>query len=124
MASLRANPGMTTGVFVHSVGRHVLNFITFGMLTQSLSRMPGMPGDFLSGGLLYALTSPVRMVNITPANLGVTEWVVALVGEALAFDLTIGLIAALAFRGLSLVAVALGTVIAAAAVAVARGRSR
>jgi hypothetical protein len=64
------------------------------------------------------------MVNITPANLGVTEWVVALVGEALAFDLTIGLIAALAFRGLSLVAVALGTVIAAAAVAVARGRSR
>jgi uncharacterized membrane protein YbhN (UPF0104 family) len=120
MASLRAHPAMTAGVFVHSVARHCLNFITFGVLTQSLSRMPG---DFLSGGVLYALTSPVRMVNITPANLGVTEWVVALVGEALAFDLTIGLIAALAFRGVSLVAVAVGTGFASAAVAIARRRS-
>jgi len=120
MASLRAHPAMTAGVFFHSVGRHCLNFITFGLLTQSLSRIPG---DFLSGGLLYALTSPVRMVNITPANLGVTEWVVALVGEALAFDLTIGLIAALAFRAISLVAVALGMLVASAWVALARGRS-
>ncbi|HJR59347.1 MAG TPA: lysylphosphatidylglycerol synthase domain-containing protein [Vicinamibacterales bacterium] len=120
MAGLRANPAMAAGVFFYSVGRHCLNFLTFGLLTQSLSHTPG---DFLSGGLLYALTSPVRMVNITPANLGVTEWVVALVGEALAFDLTIGLIAALAFRGISLVAVAMGMVLASASVALARGRS-
>ena len=118
MASLRAHPGMTTGVFLYSVGRHALNLLTFGLLTSSLSRMPG---DFLSGGLLYALTSPVRMINITPANLGVTEWVVALVGDALAFDLSIGLIAALAFRAISLVAVALGLVVA-APVVMAKGR--
>ena len=55
--------------------------------------------DFLAGGLVYALTSPVRMVNITPGNLGVTEWVVALVGKVLAFDLTTGLIVALAVPG-------------------------
>lgn len=120
MASLRANPGVTTGVFLYSVARHGLNLLTFGLLTSALSRMPG---DFLSGGLVYALTSPVRMINITPANLGVTEWVVALVGEALAFDLAIGLIAALAFRAISLVAVALGLVVA-APVAMAKGRSR
>ena len=58
-----------------------------------------VPGDFLTGGLVYALTSPVRMVNITPGNLGVNEWVVAIVGKALAFDLTTGLIVALAVQG-------------------------
>ena len=120
MASLRANPRMTTGVFLHSVCRHGLNFVTFGLLTQALSRVPG---DFLSGGLLYALTSPVRMINITPGNLGVAEWVVALVGEALAFDLTIGLIAALAFRVVSLLAVAVGMLVASSWLALAGRRS-
>jgi hypothetical protein len=67
-----------------------------------------MPADFLTGGLVYALTSPVRMVNVTPGNLGVTEWIVALVGKALAFDLATGLIIALAFRGVALVAQGLG----------------
>jgi uncharacterized membrane protein YbhN (UPF0104 family) len=114
MPSLGSTPGMTAGVFLHSMGRHGLNFVIFGLLAQSLTRAPG---DFLSGGLLYALTSPVRMVNITPANLGVTEWVVALVGKALAFDLTTGLVAALAFRGVSLVAVGLGMVVASARIA-------
>lgn len=114
MAGLRANPAMAAGVFLYSVGRHALNFMTFGLLTESLS---AVPGDFLNGGLVYALTSPVRMVNITPANLGVTEWVMALVGDALAFDLTMGLVAALAFRGISLVAVLLGMVAASVSVA-------
>lgn len=62
----------------------------------------------LKGGLVYALTSPVRMVNITPGNLGVTEWFVALVGTLLAFHLMTGLLVALAFRGVALVAQALG----------------
>jgi uncharacterized membrane protein YbhN (UPF0104 family) len=48
------------------------------------------------------------MVNITPGNLGVTEWVVALVGKALAFDLTLGLVAALAFRALGVIAQGVG----------------
>ena len=72
---------------------------------QSLSRSAG---DFLAGGLIYALTSPIRMVNITPGNLGVAEWVAALVGQMLEVDLTTGLIAALAFRGVGLVGQGLG----------------
>lgn len=120
MPGLASTPGMAAGVFLHALGRHGLNFITFGLLAQSLTRAPG---DFLNGGLLYALTSPVRMVNITPSNLGITEWVVALVGKALAFDLTTGLIAALAFRGVSLAALAVGMVIGSAWVALAKGPS-
>ena len=85
--------------------------MTFGLLSQSLSRGAG---DFLAGGLVYALTSPVRMVNITPGNLGVTEWVAALVGRMLAVDVTTGLVAALAFRGVGLVGQGLGVLVGAA----------
>ena len=75
---------MATRVFALCLMRHLLNFVTFGLLSQSLS---GLSADFLAGGLLYALTSPVRMVNITPGNLGITEWVVALVGKVIGFRL-------------------------------------
>ena len=95
-------------VFSLSVVRHVLNFVTFGLLLQALS---GRPNDFLIGGLVYALSSPIRIVNITPGNLGVTEWVVALVGNVVAFDLGTGLIASLAFRGVSLVGQGLGVLL-------------
>jgi uncharacterized membrane protein YbhN (UPF0104 family) len=105
MRSMRATPRMAARVFGLSVARHALSFVTFGLLYQTLSRGPG---DFLTGGLVYALTSPVRMVNITPANLGVTEWFVALVGRLLAFDLVTGLIVALAFRGIAVVTQGLG----------------
>jgi Lysylphosphatidylglycerol synthase TM region len=105
LRSLNASRRMAVGVFALSLIRHGLNFVTFGLLSQSLSRAPG---DFLTGGLVYALTSPVRMVNVTPANLGVTEWVVALVGKMLAFDLATGLIVALAFRGVALVGQGIG----------------
>ena len=96
-----------TDVFALSLGRHGLNFVTFGLLYQSLS---GMPGDFLSGGAVYALTSPVRMVSITPGNLGINEWAVALVGKAMAFDVTTGLIVALLFRAIAYAAQGLGVV--------------
>jgi len=92
---------MTATVFAYALLRHGLNFATFGLLYQALSRQPG---DFLAGGLVYALTSPLRMVNVTPANLGIVEWFVALVGKALAFDVATGLIVALAFRGIGLIA--------------------
>lgn len=97
------------GVFAYSVLRHVFNFLSFGLLYGGLS---GRAMDFLTGGLVYALTSPIRMVNLTPGNLGVNEWVVAIVGKALAFDVTTGLIVALVFRGVTLVAQALGAVVA------------
>ena len=104
MSGLAASGRMATSVFGLSVMRHVLNFATFGLLYRSLSGA----ADFLTGGLVYALTSPIRMVNITPGNLGVVEWFVALVGKMLEFDVTTGLIVALAFRGVSLVAQVLG----------------
>jgi len=102
---LRTSRRLAMGVFALSLVRHCLNFVTFGLLSQSLSRVPA---DFLTGGLVYALTSPARMVNLTPGNLGVTEWVVALVGKVLAFDVATGLVVALAFRGVGLVGQGLG----------------
>jgi hypothetical protein len=50
------------------------------------------------------------MVNVTPGNLGVTEWFVALVGRMVAFDVATGLLVSLAFRGVALVAQGLGAV--------------
>jgi uncharacterized membrane protein YbhN (UPF0104 family) len=116
MPGLRADPSMACGVFLHSIARHVLSFATYGLLTQALA------GDFLTGGLVYAVTSPVRMVNITPGNIGVTEWVVALVGQGLAFDLSIGLIAALAFRAVALIAQGAGMALGSAWIALGRGK--
>ena len=108
IGTLQANPRMAIWVFGLSLGRHVLNFVSFGLLYRSLT---GGPADFLIGGLVYALTSPVRIVTITPGNLGVAEWFVALVGKMLAFDLITGLIVALAFRGVGLVAQGLGALL-------------
>jgi hypothetical protein len=105
MSGLRMSRAMASRVFVLCLIRHGLNFMTFGVLCQSLS---GAPTDFLKGGLLYALTSPVRMVNVTPGNLGITEWLVGAVGKLLTFDLATGLVVALAFRGVGLVAHAAG----------------
>lgn len=115
MSSLQTGRAMAMGVFALCLVRHLLNFVTFGLLSQSLS---GVRDDFLAGGLLYALTSPIRMVNITPGNLGVTEWVVAVVGKVLAFDLATGLIVAVAFRGVSLVGQAFGAAFGSAWLAV------
>jgi hypothetical protein len=120
MPSLRTSRRLATWVFAHSLVRHCLNFVTFGVLTQALSRSPDA---FLTGGLVYALTSPVRMINITPGNLGVAEWVVALVGKVLAVDVTTGLIVALAFRGVALVAQGVGVLFGSAWLALA-GRAR
>jgi hypothetical protein len=105
ISSLRASRPLAQNVLGLSVARHALNFVTFGVLYQALSREPA---SFFAGGLVYALTTPVRIVNITPANLGVTEWFTALTGRLVAFDLATGLIVSLAFRGVALVAQAAG----------------
>lgn len=117
LRSLRTTRRMATLVFGLALVRHGLNFVTFGLLSQALSRVPA---DFLTGGLVYALTSPVRMVNLTPSNLGVTEWVVALVGKILAVDLATGLIVALAFRGVALVGQGFGMLFGSAWLALRR----
>jgi hypothetical protein len=109
ISSLKASRPLAARVFGYSLARHVFNFVTFGLLYRSLS---GASGDFLAGGLVYALTSPVRMVNVTPGNLGVTEWFVALVGRMVAFDVATGLLVSLVFRGVALVAQGVGAVFA------------
>ncbi|MQA29274.1 MAG: hypothetical protein GEU82_05455 [Luteitalea sp.] len=65
-----------------------LNFVTFGLLYQPVA---GSAGGFLAGRLVYALTNALRVVNITRGNLGINEWIVAIVGKALAFEVTAGL---------------------------------
>ena len=109
LSGFHASRRTTTWVFAHSLVRHTLNFVTFGWLYQALSPVPG---GFLTGGLVYAVASPLRMIQITPGNLGVDEWVAAIVGKMLAFDVTTGLIVALVFRGLTLLSQGLGVLVA------------
>ena len=91
-----------------SVLRHVASFVAFGWLYSALS---GLPGSFVAGGLVYAFTTPVRMVNLTPGNLGVNEWATAVAGRALAFDLTTGLLVGGVFRAASLAAQGAGVLV-------------
>jgi uncharacterized membrane protein YbhN (UPF0104 family) len=88
--------------------RHLCNLVTFGLLFQSLST-PST--EFVVGGLIYAITSPVRTVTLTPGNLGVSEWAVAAVGSALAVDVTHGLVVALVFRLVSAAAQGAGVLL-------------
>jgi hypothetical protein len=119
MSGLKGSRPLVARVFTVSLLRHALNFVTFGLLYRSIT---GVPSDFLAGGLVYALTSPVRMVNVTPANLGVTEWFVAIVGRMVSFDLTVGLIVSLAFRGVAFVAQMAGALFGSAWLAVGTKR--
>ena len=96
---------------VLAFGRHVCNFLTFGLLYRSLSVAHN---HLLAGGLVYTVTIPIRMVTITPGNLGVNEWVVALTGKLLSFDVPTGVLVALVFRGMSLAAQVLAATVAGA----------
>lgn len=105
ISGFEVSPQTAAAVLGLSLIRHTLNFATFGLLYQWLANTPG---GFLTGGLVYALSAPARMVNLTPGNLGVIEWVVALVGKALAFEVATGLIVALVFRAVAPLGQALG----------------
>lgn len=109
VSGYRASRRTMSSVFALSLTRHCLNFVTFGWLYHALSPVPR---GFLTGGLVYAVASPLRIVQITPGNLGVDEWVAAMVGKALAFEVTTGLIVAAVFRGLILLAQGLGLLLA------------
>jgi hypothetical protein len=101
-----------------SVLRHATSFVAFGWLYSALS---GIPGSFVAGGLVYAFTTPVRMVNLTPGNVGVNEWATAIAGRALAFDVTTGLLVSGAFRAASMLAQGAGVLVG---WAVSESRSR
>jgi hypothetical protein len=94
--------------FLASALRHTASFIAFGWLYAALS---GTPGSFVAGGLVYALTTPIRMVALTPGNLGVNEWAAAVVGRTLAFDVTTGLLVSGVFRVASLAAQGAGVLV-------------
>ena len=98
--------------------RHLFNFVTFGLLFASLSRL-----DFLAGGLVYAITSPVRILTITPGNLGVNEWAVAVVSKTLSTNVATGLMVALVFRGVSVLAQGVALLFAAPSMATTGRRS-
>ena len=120
MSGHEINRRTIVSVVVFSFGRHGFNFLSFGLLYQALLQAPG---QFLNGGLVYAITTPIRIVSITPGNLGINEWVTAAVGMMLSFDVTTGLIVALVFRALSFAAQALGGLFAAAWLALRSGRT-
>ena len=103
-----ASPRIVLQTLLVSVLRHAASFIAFGWLYSALS---DAPGSFVAGGLVYALTSPIRMVNLTPGNLGVNEWATAVVGRALAFDLTTGLLVGGLFRAASMIAQGVGVLV-------------
>jgi hypothetical protein len=109
LAGSPADAGTMSRVLAISVARHGVNFLTFGLLYVSLS---GMTRGLLAGGLVYAITSPVRMLHLTPGNLGVNEWVVSLVGTMVSFDVSIGLLVALVFRGLGIASQGVGVILA------------
>ncbi|HEX7781075.1 MAG TPA: lysylphosphatidylglycerol synthase domain-containing protein [Vicinamibacterales bacterium] len=102
---LSVSRSMVIRTFVVSVLRHATSFVAFGWLYAALS---GVPGSFVAGGLVYAFTTPVRMVNLTPGNLGVNEWATAIAGRALAFDVTTGLLVGGVFRAASMAAQGVG----------------
>ena len=105
---LSASRPIVIRTLLMSVLRHAANFVAFGWLYSALS---GVPGSFVAGGLVYAFTTPVRMVNLTPGNLGVNEWATAVAGRALAFDLTTGLLVGGVFRAASLAAQGAGVLV-------------
>jgi uncharacterized membrane protein YbhN (UPF0104 family) len=108
ISAFTTSRGTTVWLLILLCLQQVANFLTFGLLFQSLSQVPL---DFVTGGLVNAITSPVRMVVITPGNLGINEWVVAIVGKVLSVDLTTGLMVALVFRAVSIAGQMLGVVI-------------
>jgi hypothetical protein len=107
-ASGSASRPIVWQTFLVSALRHAASFIAFGWLYSALS---GRPGSFVAGGLVYALTSPIRMVNLTPGNLGVNEWAAAVAGRAFAFDVTTGLLVSGVFRAASLAAQGVGVLV-------------
>lgn len=108
-AALAVSRATRSSVFVNSLLRHALNFVTFGLIYRALAPS----GDLLAGGLTYALTSPIRMINLTPGNVGVNEWAAAAVATSLGFDLSTGLVVALIFRALLILAQAGGLAVGA-----------
>jgi len=73
--------------------RGLISFLGFGFLFQSLSG-----NGLAAGGTVDALSFALRLVRVTPGNLGLYEWVVATFAKGLGATLAVGLLCALLYR--------------------------
>ncbi len=87
-------------VLISLTFRSVFSFFGFGLLFYALGG-----GSLLAGGTIDALSTLLRLVRITPGNLGIYEWSVASLGQWLDASLATGLIAAGLYRLIGLLVV-------------------
>ena len=89
------HPAIWTPVTIFLTLRGIFSFVGFGMLFVFLA---GPQTSILVGGLVEALSSILRFVNIIPGNLGLYEWIVAALSASVGETLAAGIIAAALFR--------------------------
>jgi uncharacterized membrane protein YbhN (UPF0104 family) len=79
--------------------RSLSSFFAFGLLFAALANVPN---GLVVGGVVDALTFALRLVMITPGNLGVYEWVVAILSSSVGSTLATGLACAAVYRAAGL----------------------
>lgn len=79
--------------------RSLASFLAFGLLFATLA---SVPNGLVVGGVVDALTFALRLVMITPGNLGVYEWVVAILSSSVGSTLATGLACAAIYRAAGL----------------------
>ncbi|MGB8275314.1 MAG: hypothetical protein WCF16_08625 [Alphaproteobacteria bacterium] len=99
--------------------RSAASFLGFGVLFAALA---GTINSFLVGGVLDSLSMLLRVVTITPGNLGVYEWSVAGLGRGAGVSLAIGLACAALYRAAGILCV--GTAGIVSVVVLGTGRLR
>ena len=79
--------------FTGLIVRSGFSFLGFGLLFYELGG-----GTVLTGGVMDSLSTILRLVHLTPSNIGVYEWLIAGIGRWLDASLTVGLLAAALYR--------------------------
>jgi len=82
--------------------RSLSSFLAFGLLFVALANVPN---GLVVGGVVDALTFALRLVMITPGNLGVYEWVVAVLSSSVGSTLATGLACAALYRAAGLLVI-------------------
>ena len=99
--------------------RSAASFLGFGVLFAALA---GTINGFLVGGVLDALSMILRVVTITPGNLGVYEWSVAALGRGAGVSLAIGLACAALYRAAGILGVGMTGIVSVLALGAGRAR--
>jgi len=106
---LRSARGSIWHASIFLLGRALASFVGFGVLFMALT---GGSDWFLRGGVVDALSAVLRLVRLSPGNLGIYEWMVAGFGHDMGAALSTGLVAAASYRLAGMVGVALVALIA------------